>query len=421
MIRRLGITSAATTMLAGLFLALPQTHAASRPAPAGAPQTVLLDGTRLAQIKQQLAGGGTPGERAALSALESSANAALSAGPWSVMDKKQTPPSGDKHDYLSQAPYWWPTKPKTPSNPYGCPYVQRDGQRYPGADAISDHAERGTAWSAIHDLALGWYYTGRGDYAQRAELDVRAWFLNPATAMNPNMDFAQGIPCMATGRPEGIIESSEQITDVLDALALLDSGAPGWSAADHAGIQSWFTRYLNWMRTSSLGVQESAAKNNHGSWKDQQDAAIAVYLGQTSTATSIASGAETKRIAVQIKADGSQPYELARTRSWHYSNFNATALCRLTEVGRHVGVNLWTYTAPGGGNLDKAIDYLIPAAEKGASAWPHQEIGTFDRTLAFYGLHAAAAEDSDAKAAAALAHVPASGGTDLWPIEPACL
>jgi hypothetical protein len=386
-----------------------------------APNTIVLDGTQLTQIRQALATNPTPEQTSALNQLTQRANSEVSTGPWSVMDKTQTPPSGDRHDYLSQAPYWWPTKPKTASNPQGCPYVQRDGQVNPDINKITDKAERALSWQAIYDLSLAWFYTGNAQYAQRAELDVRTWFLDPATRMNPNLNFAQGIPCSTPGRQEGIIESSELITQVLDALAVLDSGAPGWTTTDHSGIQTWMTQFLSWMRTSSLGKKETAATNNHGSWKDLQDAAIALYVGQTSLATSIASGAESKRIATQIKSDGSQPLELARTRPWHYSNFNATALCRLAETGRHVGVNLWSFTASKGGSLVKAVDFLIPAAEHGSSSWKFHDIDQpLDQSLALYELHAAADEAGDANAKAAIPHVPAPSGGDIWPLLPAC-
>src|SRR5882757_10115398 len=36
------------------------------------------------------------------------ADKALEFGPVSVMEKKNAPPSGDKHDYMSLAPYYWP-------------------------------------------------------------------------------------------------------------------------------------------------------------------------------------------------------------------------------------------------------------------------------------------------------------------------
>ena len=43
----------------------------------------------------------------------------LSYQPVSVMDKTGLPPSGDKHDYMSIAPYFWPD----PSKPDGLPYI----------------------------------------------------------------------------------------------------------------------------------------------------------------------------------------------------------------------------------------------------------------------------------------------------------
>jgi hypothetical protein len=383
--------------------------------PTTAPATIVLDGGRLLQNSQKLAAG-DPTLRAELARLSASANADLTAGPWSVMDKTQVPPSGDKHDYMSQAPYWWPN-PKTKT---GCPYVQRDGVRNPAADKISDHAEIGAAWQAIFDLSLAWFYTGNAAYATRAELVVRTWFLNPATRMNPNVNFAQGIfPCQITGHSAGIIETSENIGKVIDGLAVLDSGAPGWTSADHAGMQAWLTQFLGWLTTSQFGQQEAQAANNHGSWYDLQAADIDAYTGQTAAATGIVMAAETKRIAVQIKADGSQPLELARTRSWHYSNFNVQALCGLTETGLHLSVNLWSYRSPGGGSLLKAIDFLIPGAEHGRKAWKHGELGTFDQTLAVPALHAAA-DQGDKAAAAAIPHVPVPAGGDRWQLVPAC-
>ena len=53
-----------------------------------------------------------------------SGDLSLSDGPWSVMDKQHVPPSGDKHDYMSLGPYWWPD----PDKPDGLPYIRRDGE-----------------------------------------------------------------------------------------------------------------------------------------------------------------------------------------------------------------------------------------------------------------------------------------------------
>ena len=51
----------------------------------------------------------------------------MTAGPFSVVDKAILPPSGDRHDYLSIGPYWWPN----PDTADGRPYVRRDGQVIP--------------------------------------------------------------------------------------------------------------------------------------------------------------------------------------------------------------------------------------------------------------------------------------------------
>jgi hypothetical protein len=56
---------------------------------------------------------------------------------YSVMDKKQMPPSGDKHDYMSTGPYWWPDQTK----PDGLPYIKKDGLRNPTYYDISDSQE----------------------------------------------------------------------------------------------------------------------------------------------------------------------------------------------------------------------------------------------------------------------------------------
>jgi len=60
---------------------------------------------------------------AALARLRRDADAALQQKPVSVMDKSMVPPSGDKHDYMSVGPYWWPD----PKKKDGLPYIRKDG------------------------------------------------------------------------------------------------------------------------------------------------------------------------------------------------------------------------------------------------------------------------------------------------------
>lgn len=109
-----------------------------------------------------------------------------------------------------------------------------------------------------------------------------------------------------------------------------------------------------------FGKEESAARNNHGTFMDMLVAGLALATGDRDLARTLVLDSRTKRVDPQIAADGSQPQELARTRSWHYSTFDLVAYTRLAAIGRQVGVNLWAYQGPQGQSLFKAVDYLLP-------------------------------------------------------------
>src|SRR5258708_1478402 len=116
-----------------------------------APNTVVLDGKQLQRNQLGLLLGNKT-LKTSLANLIAQANTELTAGPWSVTQKTALPPSGDVHDYLSLAPFWWPTQPVTASNPWGCPMVQRDGQRNPVVDTIPDHQSQSAAFADIYNL-----------------------------------------------------------------------------------------------------------------------------------------------------------------------------------------------------------------------------------------------------------------------------
>lgn len=328
--------------------------------PAPAPKTILIDGSFLSQVRQHA-------DPALLRMVRTAADQAMQSPLVSVLDKQSTPPSGDKHDYMSLAPYFWPN----PATPNHLPYLRRDGQHNPEAYAIQDHANLFRMEDNTHALALAYFFTGDETYARRAAEQLNVWFLNPATRMNPNLQYAQAVLGVNQGRGIGILDA-RGFASVIDALALL-AGSPNWTASESAALHSWFNAYFIWLTTSAHGNAEAAAKNNHGSWYDVQAEAIALYLGKTEFARNLAEAAKSKRIAMQIQSSGSQPLEEARTKSFGYCVFNLEALMTLATESQTVGVDLWDYTAPNGGAIRVALSYLLPFADK-EKIWPHENI-----------------------------------------------
>lgn len=324
------------------------------------PATLLISGSFLAHARRQQ-------DPAILEAVRSEGDRALGQGPFSVMEKKEMPPSGSKHDYMSLAPYWWPN----PATPNGLPYIRRDGETNPKARSIPDHGNAFKLEDAVHALALAYYFTGNDKYAARAMLLLRTWFLDPATRMNPNLNYAQAVLGVNQGRGIGLIEM-RGLPRILDAITLI-SGSRSLTPADRSGLHTWFSTYLEWLQNSPNGRAESRSKNNHGSWYDQQLVGIALFLGDKDLARRVTETAKTKRIAFQIKPDGGEPLELARTKSFSYSVFNLSALMDLAQEAQLAGVDLWNYQAADGASIRAALEYLLPYAE-GSKKWTHENL-----------------------------------------------
>ncbi len=344
-----------------------QNHAPQHTNPA-TPRVFLLDARELVALRS--ADAEDPRRQEVVQAVVTAADHAMTEGPFSVMDKPVVPPSGNKHDYMSRATYWWPD----PSKLDGLPYIRHDGQTNPENRKITDHEELGHMTEAARALALAWYFTGKADYANRATLLLRTWFLDPATKMNPNLEFAQAILGVNTGRGIGIIDT-RPLVDAVDAAGLL-AGSTAWTAADDKGLHDWFGQYLHWMRTSKNGLDEDAAKNNHGNWYDVQVADMALFLGDRTLAVDTLQRVKTRRIAVEIEPDGRQPLELERTNAWGYSNFSLEALTELATLGDEVGVDLWNFKTSDGRSIRAAVDFLAPYAA-GERKWDYQQIGGF--------------------------------------------
>lgn len=363
-----------------------------------APRVFIIDVRKLTETKRRIQSGDRS-FAAALARLETDAHRAILQKPLSVVTKDATPPSGDKHDYMSQAPYFWPN----PNKPDGLPYIRRDGERNPEITKITDHLALDQMEGAVRTLALAYYFKDDEDYAAKATQLLRAWFLDPVTRMNPNLQYAQFIPGVNTGRGIGLIET-RGLSNTIDAIGLL-AGSKSWTAADQKGLEAWFIRFLQWMQDSRNGREENAAKNNHGTFYDVQAMSFALFVGRNDLAKQIAEAAKEKRIALQIEPDGRQPLELERTKAWSYSNMNLDGLMQLARLAESVHVELWNYQTKDGRGIRVAVEYLYPYATEDRQ-WKFQQIGGFEAKSFFPLWRRAFAHYRDQKFKAAESRIP---------------
>jgi len=290
----------------------------------------------------------------------SAADNYLSAQPITVTATHSPRSSGGPHDYFSEGDYWWPD-PKHP----GGPYIRRDGMSNP--DNFNAHRLALIRLSLIVPaLAAAWELTGEKKYADHASRHLRAWFVDPATRMNPNLQYAQAIFGVSKGRGTGIIDTLHLVEPARAATLLMQGDA----LKDAAAIQDWFAQYLEWMRTSKNGQDERDAKNNHGTCWVLQAAEFSRFTNNHEVRAWCRDRFRTVLVPHQIAPDGSLPLELARTKPYSYSLFDMDVLSDLCQSLSTEKENLWQFTTADGRGIKKLMSFMFPFI-KDKSKWPY--------------------------------------------------
>ena len=351
------------------------------------PRTIVLDPSALVKLKQNFNEGNNTMLDLNLHALVLQASSLLDKKTASVVDKRELPPSGDIHDFLSLAPYRWPD----PTKKDGLPYIGRDGKTNPEIYSIPDQRNMDDMTHSVTVLA-GRLITLRGirNMHPRTEELIRNWFLNNRTKMNPNLTYAETVRGKSKIYAAGIM-AGRNLTDVVDAIGLIQPSS-AWSNEDQVGITSWFSQYLDWLLKSNSGKEEALKINNHGTYYYVQVSAIALFLNKTSIVRNIIKAsigppssstfvAPEKSIRVKILPNGLQPFELQRTKSLDYSIFNLLGLFKLANIGQKAGIDIWNYTTDRVPLLQKALDFLLPYIIK-KQPWPYSQDTQINRYLA---------------------------------------
>lgn len=287
---------------------------------------------------------------------------AMQQQPITVTAQSSDRSAGGIHDFYSEGDYWWPN----PDQPNGA-YIQKDGLTNP-QNFVAHRLAMIRFSQIIGALASAYQLTGDEKYVKKAVKHINAWFIDPATKMNPNLLYAQAIKGVATGRGIGIIDTIQLMEVVQGILAMQKAKSLPKATVD--GTKNWFSAYLTWLTTHQYGKDEMNAKNNHGTCWVMQVACFAKFTGNADLLAFCNNRYKTVLLPQQMEKDGSLPLELKRTKPYGYSIFNLDAFATICQLLSTDKDNLWTYQTADGVEIKNGITFLYPyLADK--SKWPY--------------------------------------------------
>jgi len=281
------------------------------------------------------------------------ADAALKLRPPAITDQVATNSAGGPHDFFSQADYAWPN----PATPNGLPYITRDGESNP--DTFTEHrmAMRHLK-DAVAALAAAYLLNADDKYAAKSAELLRVFFLDKATRMNPNLAYAQVQLGNPAGRPYGIIDTLH-LCEVAQAIPFLEK-SPAFPPVVDQGIKEWFADYTHWILTSTNGVKEMNGLNNHSIACFLQLASFAKLTGDEKVLELARQRFKHVLLPHQMTNDGSFPLELARTKPYGYSIFQADNVATLCSLLSTPAEDFWKFTLSDGRTPRQAVDFIYP-------------------------------------------------------------
>ena len=243
--------------------------------------------------------------------------------------------SGSKHNYESLSTYFWPQE----GNP-SAPWINKDGQKNPERLKY-DGAKINTFSYRCKYFAQAYIITADTQYAEQYLKDVKSWFVDKKTKMNPNFEYAQIVPNTLNnhGRPHGIIDAYVMI-DVVESLMLMRQKGVVDQTTDKK-IKKWFIKFSTWLRESDNGIKQSQYNSNLSLAYDVMMCEFYHYIGDYYHYNGIVSRFANERLEKQFMLDGSQPQELKRAKPMSYCIYNLEHVLDFCVMQNSIGKNFY--------------------------------------------------------------------------------
>lgn len=287
--------------------------------------------------------------------------------PSVVVTDKNSTCSGDIHNYESMAIYYWPN----PAN-LSAKYIVKDGQMNPEYKKY-DGAKIVQFTDRVKALCEAYEQTHDERYGDVYNKDIKAWFLDKNTRMNPNFDYAQFIPNSGEkGNPAGIIDAYNFV-DVISTIEKMHS-LGNLDDTTHKKLKKWFSKFADWLMYSENGKKERNAANNHSIAYDVLLTKICAFTGNYRVINDISKEME-EHINSQILPDGKQPQELKRTKAMDYSIYNLSHIIDYCLVAKSLNMGFYSANKE---RIDAAFHYLLQF-EGHKEKFPYQEISDWNQ------------------------------------------
>ena len=269
------------------------------------------------------------------------------------------------NEYVSYALYYWPD----PANPDG-PYKPIDGKKNKRLRSMDDSGRMAAFISTVCSLGRQYKLDRDPQAASRAGQWLKAWFIAPATRMQPHLKYAQIRPGHRTEGDGGGIIDLYRMPEFLEALTALKC-SNALTAEEWKQVDAWLNQYYTWLTTSRQGRHAHTCSNNHYLFYVAQCAHLASFLGRSHEAAQWLAEAFAN-MDRHIAPDGSQPEELKRAEPWQYSVYTLQAWGYLVHLAERMGDKNYRYRkTPAGASIQKAVDYLLPYHAY-PETWPWQ-------------------------------------------------
>jgi hypothetical protein len=277
---------------------------------------------------------------------------ALKAKPTTITSFPAPRKAFAPHQYVSEDVEWFRTDNGT--------YEHRPGLSNPAA--FSQHRDALVKLNGIVAACVAaWRLTSDVKYAEHAMLHLRAWFLDAATRMEPNLDHAACIPPTAEGTYRGA-EDTVMLAETVRAASFLCAYNGIATETEANGLRTWCTDFTTWLNESKPGFIAREMKDRTAICWTLQAAEMARFTRNGALQLECLHRFRDQLLR-QMNLDGQFPLELHRKDAYAASIFTLDCLSMTCDVVSTPMDRLWDFSLPDGRSMRSAIAWLYPSLD----------------------------------------------------------